>query len=70
MDTKRRGLGDKETNLLLRHSRTLKQEIRMGDIVHYLIVEGVLTSPKWEYLKKKSSKEKERTGEFLSMLQV
>jgi hypothetical protein len=70
MDSKKGGLGEKETQLLQRHWKTLKQDIRMADIVDNLIVEGVLKPSQWEDLKRKYNLEKERTEEFLLMLQV
>ncbi|XP_045166885.1 girdin-like [Mercenaria mercenaria] len=69
MDSKRGGLTEKEMSLLRRHWKTLKQDIRMGDIVDHLIVEDVLKPATWEDLKRKYNIEKERTEEFLLLLQ-
>lgn len=64
------GLTDKENQLLQRHWKSLKRDLRMSDIVDNLIEEGVLKPIDWEGLRKKFNTEIERTEEFLLMLTV
>lgn len=68
--TNKSGLTEKEIEVLRKHWRSLKRDIRMRDIIDTLIQDGVLKPSDWEDIKKKHVPEKEKTEEFLFLMIV
>lgn len=71
MDVKQTSsLHETEEDVLRRHWKTLKSDVRMSDIVDPLIEQGVLTPNEWEDIKRRNNVERDRTEDFLHFLMV